>query len=436
MVKLRPFRGWRYNPQVISDLASVICPPYDIIDRELEESLRRRSPYNAVYLEGAERPDWNAIASDRYAQAASLFSNWRQRGVLQRDTQPCFYLMEHSFPFQGRNLSRIGLICCVGLEEYQRRQVLPHEYTQEPAVLDRVALMETCNANFSPIMSLYRDASGSLSALFSRVVAEDEPVFRVSDDSGQQMALWRITSGDVQVRISQIFEDIPVFLADGHHRYEAALRLKGRKQGSNTGDDGEAHGFVMMTLFDFDDPGLLVLPYHRVVGGLADSQLDQIRSRLNQMFNIEAVDPESGGGVDGGVEDLLERIAGSGTDQKVVGVAGLGGPGLHLLTLKEDQDWRQWGPLAVSEGWILEEHVLKPVLGEAAPQHVDYIHDHSLALGQVASGEQQLAILLRPFPMDGFESVVGAGHLLPRKSTFFYPKLPTGLVINQLEGAL
>ena len=187
----------------------------------------------------------------------------------------------------------------------------------------------------------------------------------------------------------------------------------------------------MMTLFDFDDPGVLVLPYHRVVGGLNATQLDQIRSRLDQMFDVEEV----GSGAEG-VEDLLQTIAGAAAEKKTVGVAGLAESGLHLLTLKPDQEWQNWGPLAVSEGWILEEQVLKPVLGESTPQHVDYIHDHDLALAQVASGEQQLALLLRPFPMDGFESVVGAGHLLPRKSTFFYPKLPTGLVINQLDGAL
>ena len=162
MVKLRPFRGWRYNTDVVDDLASVICPPYDIIDRDLEESLRLRSPYNAVFLEGAERPDWNAAAADRYAQAAGLFQDWRQREVLRREAQPTFYLMEHTYSFQGRDLSRTGLICCVGLEDYQTRGVLAHELTQEPAVQDRVALMDSCNANFSPIMSLYRDPSGAL----------------------------------------------------------------------------------------------------------------------------------------------------------------------------------------------------------------------------------------------------------------------------------
>ena len=431
MVKLRPFRGWRYNTDVVDDLASVICPPYDIIDRDLEESLRLRSPYNAVFLEGAERPDWNAAAADRYAQAAGLFQDWRQREVLRRDAQPTFYLMEHTYSFQGRDLSRTGLICCVGLEDYQTRGVLAHELTQEPAVQDRVALMDSCNANFSPIMSLYRDPSGALSQLYHRTMAEAQPIFRVRDDSGHGMALWCVTGQADQDAITARFANISVFLADGHHRYEAALRLKGQRQSSNDAGEDQAQDFVMMTLFDFDDPGVLVLPYHRVVGGLNATQLDQIRSRLNRIFDVEEV----GSGAEG-VEDLLQTIAGAAAEKKTVGVAGLAEPGLHLLTLKPDQEWQNWGPLAVSEGWILEEQVLKPVLGEATPQHVDYIHDHDLALAQVASGEQQLALLLRPFPMDGFESVVGAGHLLPRKSTFFYPKLPTGLVINQLDGAL
>ena len=431
MVKLRPFRGWRYNQEVVDDLASVICPPYDIIDRELEESLRLRSPYNAVYLEGAERPDWNASAADRYAQAADLFQDWRQREVLRRDTQPMFYLMEHTYSFQGRDRSRTGLIGCIGLEDYLTRSVLAHEATQEPAVQDRVAVMDSCNANFSPIMSLYRDPSGSLSKIYQRTMAEAQPIFRVSDDSGHGMALWGVTAPDDQQAIVSTFADIPVFLADGHHRYEAALRLKGQRSASGDPGSDQAQDFVMMTLFEFDDPGVLVLPYHRVVGGLTAAQLDRIRTLIVRMFNIEAVDSDAPG-----VEDLLQRIAGADLERKTVGVAGLAESGLHLLTLKSDDEWRNWGPLAVSEGWIMEEQVLKPVLAESTPQHVDYIHDHNLALAQVATGEQQMALLLRPFPMDGFESVVGAGHLLPRKSTFFYPKLPTGLVINQLDGPL
>ena len=433
MVELRPFRGWRYNPGVAGDLASLICPPYDIIDQALEEELHQRSPYNAVYLEGAERPDWNAPAGERYAQAAQLFQDWRERNVLNRDEEPCFYLMRHSYPHQdhgnNRQLTRTGLIGAVGLEDYQRLKVLRHEYTQEPAVQDRVSLMDACNANFSPIMSLYRDASGSLKEVFDATMAES-PLFRVADDSGQETSLWKITDKEVQERISNLFKEIPVFLADGHHRYEAALRLRGQRQAGTGGDAAMAHNYVMMTLFEFNDPGLLVLPYHRVVAGLSSAELEQLKSRLGEMFQIQ----DAGQAGSAELEALLEQVAQS--SAAVMGVAGLENGRLSLLTLKESQAAKDWGPLAVSEGWILEEQVLKPILGDAMPQRVDYAHDHEQALDQVAAGEQQLAFLLKPFPMDGFEAVVGAGHVLPRKSTFFYPKLPTGLVINQLDGEL
>lgn len=429
MVELRPFRGWRYNPEVVGDLAMVISPPYDIIDRELEEELHHRSPHNAVYLEGAERPDWNATASERYAQAAQLFQDWRDQNVLNRDEEPCFYLMRHSYQHLGRQLTRTGLIGCVGLEEYEHLRVLRHEYTQEPAVQDRVSLMDACNANFSPIMSLYRDASGSLAAAWGQAMAPP-PLFRVNDDSGQETVLWKILDQETQSLITNLFQDIPVFLADGHHRYEAALRLRGLRPAGEGGSAGLAHNYVMMTLFEFNDPGLLVLPYHRVVAGLSSTELERLKARLSEMFDIQDAGPSG----HAELEALLARVADSGN--RVMGVAGLEPGRLNLLTLKETQDTEQWGPLAISEGWILEEQVLKPVLGDSAPGHVDYAHDHQQALDQVASGEQQLAFLLKPFPIDGFEAVVGAGHVLPRKSTFFYPKLPTGLVINQLEGTL
>ena len=434
MVELRPFRGWRYNPDVVGDLASVICPPYDIIDQELEEDLHRRSPYNAVYLEGSERPDWNAPAGERYSQASQLFQDWREQKVMNRDQEACFYLMRHSYQhmIQGNSvqLTRTGLIAAVGLEDYQRLQVLRHEHTQEPAVQDRISLMDACDANFSPIMSLYRDATGSLNTAFNTAMAQS-PVFQVKDDSGQETALWKITQPETQESITNVFKEILVFLADRHHRYEAALRLKGLKQGGATTEThDQAYNYVMMTLFEFDDPGLLVLPYHRVVAGLSSQSLESLRFQLDEMFQIRDAGPAG----PGALEVLLEQVAQSRT--RVMGVAGFEKGRLSLLTLKETHDTGQWGPLAVSEGWILEEHVLKPILGDESSQMVDYAHNHQQALDQVVSGEQQMAFLLKPFPMDGFEAVVGAGHILPRKSTFFYPKLPTGLVINQIQGTL
>ena len=432
MVRFRPFRGWRYNPDVVGDLASVLCPPYDLIGREMEESLAQQSPYNAVHLEGAEQPDWQRPAHLRYSQAADLFQQWRSLDVLRRDPEPGFYLLHHSFTHQGQTKSRLAILGCVGLEEYEKRWVLPHEFTQAAAVQDRVSLMESCGANFSPIMALHRDATGSLKPLLAEVMA-GQPVLNVPDAWEQTSTLWQISQIGHREAISRIFDDRTIFLADGHHRYEAALQLRRKQlQGNNTAGSDAASDFVMMALIEFDDPGLMILPYHRVIGGLPPNKLAELRQRLDELFESRPVES----GPDDNHETLLDRVTQSDSEHKVVGLVGPHGEKDSILTLRPQVDWRAWGPLAVAESWILEEQVLKPILGASIEKHVSYSHEHQTALDQVASGERQIAFLLKPLPLDHFESIVATGQRLPPKSTFFFPKLPTGLVINQLEGSL
>ena len=433
MAAFRPFRGFMYNPGVVGDMATVVCPPYDLITPELQESLRNLSRYNVVHLEAGEGLDWNAPPPDHYADTAERFDDWVRQGILQRDPEPCFYLVRHVYWFRGQRRSRLGLTGCVGLEEYQARKVFPHEYTEEPAILDRVALMEACNANFSPIMSLYRDSANYLSRELAEAV-KGNPVIDIRADGDQDLTMWRISDPAVQERIQRFFTDTGIFLADGHHRYEAALRFRRNQSlGSQAREDSSAaQNFVMMTLIEFDDPGLLVLPYHRVVGGLSLAQLGQLKERLNQVFEVEPAAPASARAA----ERLLDQVAEIGDERRALGMVESDGDRNSLLTLREGVDQGDWGPLAVSEAWILEEQVLKPVLGESASEHVIYVHDHELALEQVSSGQRQMAFLLKPFPMAQFEGIVSQGQRLPPKSTFFYPKLPTGLVINKLDGAL
>ena len=433
MAAFRPFRGFMYNPSVVGDLATVVCPPYDLITPELQESLRNQSRYNVVHLEAGEGLDWNAPAPDHYSDTAERFDDWVHRGILQRDPEPCFYVVRHVYPFQGQRRTRLGLTGCVGLEEYQARIVFPHEYTEEPAILDRVALMEACNANFSPIMSLYRDSANYLSVELAEAV-KGEPVIDIRTGGDQALTMWRISDPAVQERIQRFFTDTGIFLADGHHRYEAALRFRRNESlGSQAREDSSAaQNFVMMTLIEFDDPGLMVLPYHRVVGGLSPAQLAKLQERLNQVFEVNPTAPA----IPGAAERLLEQVADFGEERRALGMVEADGDRSSLLTLRERADQGDWGPLAVSEAWILEEQVLKPVLGEAAAEHVTYAHDHESAAEQVSSGQRQIAFLLKPFPMAQFEGIVSQGQRLPPKSTFFYPKLPTGLVINKLDGAL
>ena len=430
MVVFRPFRGWRYNSAVVGDLAKVVSPPYDLITPELQESLLQQSPYNVVHLEAGESLDWNAPVQGQYQGTSQIFEDWIQRGALRRDQDPYYYLLKHDFSFQGQRLSRLGLTGCVGLEEYEAQQVFPHEYTEEPAIRDRVSLMEACNANFSPIMALYKDSARYLEPVFRKVM-DAEPDIQIRADSDQDLTLWRIGDPELQSRIHQFFTDTRVFLADGHHRYEAALRFRCKQPGwfEEPIDHNPAHDFIMMTLIEFDDPGLLVLPYHRIVGGLPQPLLDQVQERLRQIFDAQPVElatPDI-------AEGLLGEVLQAGDGAKVLGVFGPQNQGPHLLTLRDDVPWRDWGPLAISEAWILEEQVLKPVLADAMPEYLNWVHDHHDAVNRVVTGERQMAFLLKPFPMGRFEDVVGEGQRLPPKSTFFYPKLPTGLVINQLD---
>ena len=427
MAAVSPFRGWRYNQETVGDMASVLCPPYDMINEENQEALKRQNQYNVIHLEAGEGLDWNTSAKEQYSATSNLFDRWRRDGVLQQDESPSYYLMRHSFPLCGKNMVRVGLIASVGLEDYAARQVLPHEFTQAPAIQDRVWLMESLSANISPIMSIYRDADGELDRVYHEIMI-GAPEFDATDESGGATALWRITDSAVQSQIGEFFASRPIYLADGHHRYEAARQYQlDRHAESNAAKAPNlAHNFVMMTLIAFDDPGLVVLGYHRTLNGVPADKLANIKAKLSELFDSETLTGNS--------DALVEQVDRLGANQRLL--ASVDSGGAAMLTLKESAVEPSWGALATSEAWVLEEQVLRPELGDATLDHLDFMHDHEEAVAQAESGELQMVFLLKPFPLDAFESIVGGGQRLPRKSTFFFPKLPTGLVINRLEGEL
>ncbi len=424
MAILKPFRGCRFDPSVVGNLSDVICPPYDMIGPELKTELQGRSPYNAVHLEGGEQPD-PVDPQAGYQQAAQLFRQWLSDGALHQDDGPCFYLMRHAYDFGGRRRQHVGLFADVLVEDYDAGAVLPHEFTREPAVLDRVALLDACQAQFSPIMSLYRDSDGDLQRIFDGVL-ENAPDATGTTPAGGNAELWRIADAETQAAITDTFAGRPVFLADGHHRYEAALRYS-RSQAGTAGD--AASNYVMMTLVEFDDPGLLLLPYHRVAGGMDDEQMSDVRALMDGLFDSRPLDPDIT------PAGAVAEVARMGEDAHCFAVFWSDGPPT-LHTMRAGVGWQSWGQLAVSEAWVLQERVLAPALGDALGECIDYSPDHDGIVQRVNLGEQQMAILLKPFPLEPFRQIVSAGNRLPPKSTFFYPKLPTGLVINRLDGSI
>ncbi len=427
MATIKPFRGCRFNPDAVGSLSSVICPPYDMIGPELKAELQQRSPYNAVHLEGGEQPD-PVDPQTGYRQAAALFSGWLADGILTRDETPSFYLMSHTYDFAGRHYQHLGLFADVLVEDYDAGAVFPHEFTREPAVLDRVALLDACQAQFSPIMSLYRDSEGALRNIFDGI-SSDSPDAAANTPAGGDARLWRIADPAVQAKINDAFANRPVFLADGHHRYEAALRYRRGQSAGAQSDRQAAANYVMMTLIEFDDPGLLLLPYHRVLQGLSPEQLAAVRLKMDDIFDARPLHPDI---TPSAAVGEVTRIGENGHCFAVFWADAP--PTVH--TLRPKADLGSWGSLAVSEAWVLQERVLSPVLGEALARHVDYSPDHDAIAQGVAAGARQAAILLKPFPLEPFRQIVSAGNRLPPKSTFFYPKLPTGLVINQLAGSL
>lgn len=432
MTVFRPFRGLRYHPPALGGLLdAILCPPYDMIGPELKAALQQRSPYNAVHLEGGEKPDPVNPAAG-YQQAAALFQRWQTAGILRRDAPPAFYLMRHSYRHQEQERAQLGLFGAVMVEDYDGGSVLPHEFTREPAVRDRVALLQAAQTQFSPLMTLYRDAAGELRPIFDQVMTappalETPPI---PDSNIGALNLWPIADPAMQQTITAFFADRPVFLADGHHRYEAARRYRqAQEQTANAASPDAAGNYVMMSLTEFDDPGLLLLPYHKLIGGLSPEQLTALPQRLLELFDPEPLDPTVS------PAQLAQQVIDRGPGRHTVGILGPGDTPPQLLTLKPEIDWQRWGRLAVSTAWLLDEQVIQPLLGDTA-QYVDYSHDPAQAAQLIAAGRRQIAFLLKPFPMDAFESIVSGGQRLPSKSTFFYPKLPTGLLLHRLDGVL
>jgi uncharacterized protein (DUF1015 family) len=426
---VRPFRGLRFNPRIAGDMSNVVCPPYDVISPKAQKELYQRSHYNVVRLEEGERKPTDSPTNNRYTRAAATLKQWIEKQVLVRDDKPAYYLISHSFQLEGVKRRRLGLMAAVRLEEYEKRVVLPHEFTQRAAKEDRLALMQACHTNFSHIMLLYRDKERHLAPIFRKTMA-GTPAVSFSDGEGNNYAFWLINDASVVKQIQSSFASKPLYIADGHHRYETALAYRNLHPDA-TRDREAAVNFVMTYLVDFDDPGLVVLPYHRVVGGLDMGLEGALWKRLDEVFAAIPWPMKPGASAD----SLVKEIGKRGKDEMVLGLV-KAKEGDSLLRVKPGALPANIGPMASFEAWALEELVLKPVLGSTVDQHVTWIHDATEALELLKSGGHQAAFLLKPMPMDLFEAIVNRGDKLPRKSTFFYPKLPTGLAINVLEGKL
>lgn len=443
MAKIVPFRGLYFNPEKITDLSRVVTPPYDAMTPEVQERYSRRSPFNVANLIRRHDAQGEEGQYSRYGRAAREFEKWRNEKVLLREEQHVLYLCEQQYEAEnGTTAVRHGFLALARIEDFASGVVKPHEATASEAKADRFHLIKACSANFSPVFSLYSDPCSVLEALTSPVL-QQPPQMAVTDDDGVATRVWRIADPAVIGKIQALLHGKSLFIADGHHRYETALAYRDFMREMYPDYIGrEVFNYVMMFFTNIEDPGVRIDPVHRCVKLPGSFDIDDFLQRLKPYFTIE------GRSFDPGDEDerrrVLSELAARGREEHVLAL--FAGDGrLFFLTLVDEsvtEDLFSEGTsrtLRCLDVSILHKLVLQRLLGfeddgDWGGSRVRFVTSAAQCFDGVSAGDYTLAFLVNPVELKDVRDIANAGEKMPRKSTFFYPKLLSGLVINPIEG--
>jgi uncharacterized protein (DUF1015 family) len=438
MAEIRPFRGVRYNQAKIKDLAPVISPPYDIISPKQQDKLYQSSQYNFVRIEyNRETPQDNNL-DNRYTRAAATIASWLKEGILKQDENAAFYLHAHAFTSQGQNILRRDIIAAVKLEEWDRRIIRPHENIIPKAKSDRMGMLDACQCNTSQVLAMYSDPQKVINDVISQQ-EKNLPIMDFKDPWGEGHKVWAITQLQAVKKIELEIAKQPLYIADGHHRYDSALTYKREKDAQNPLHSGqEGYNYVMFALIDFADAGLVILPTHRIVKGISKTALNGLKSKLANFFSIQDI-PIDAPGAWQKVDSLLKGLTPQMQNVNLA-VYGLSGDAVTILTLKDAEIAGRLMPeihgdlykkLDVS---LVDHIILEKLLGYAKDKEdivLAYTHDRQDAIDRVKGQEYQLAFLLNPVGPEIIKEIADAGDRMPRKSTYFYPKSPAGLVFHK-----
>jgi len=451
MADVRPFRGLRYDPRRV-DAGSVLCPPFDVISPDEQTAYHARSLHNVVRVELGTGTADPAAPGNRYESAAQALDGWQSSGVLLREAQPAIYLHEQRFTLGGSEHVRRGVIVAGRLHAWDEGHVLPHEGTRQGPKQDRLALMRATHTNVSPLWLLYEDERGTVRSALEGAWRE-EPVLEAESD-GQTHSLRVVTDSSVIESVVSAFASRPLYIADGHHRYETAQHYRDERCAAGQSNTQSGHEFAMMLLVSLDDPGLLVLPTHRLVRGI-DLSGAALREALGKWLNVAPLDLDGEDDMSRGaaMEQALDEY--SGQTHKQGHVFGLmDAEGAWLLTPRQDAEWKRLLPDGHTPAWseldvsILDSIAIREVCGiraegesgkadatsHAPSDRLAYVSDFPGAVRAVRVGEAQAAFFLNATRVEQVCAVAAARDRMPPKSTFFYPKPATGLVLHPLDG--
>jgi len=445
MADIIPFKGIRYNKDKVGALSDVMAPPYDVISPAQQDEFYKRSPYNVVRLDFGKALEADTETLNRYTRSKASLDGWLAEGALAPDAEHClyFYRMDYKAP-SGDARKLTGIICMLRLEEWDKGVVLPHERTLKGPKVDRMELIKATGVMASQIFSLYSDPEKAVTAAMEAATKGSAPDVEATDDDGAAHKVWAVKDPDAIKAARESLAGRPVFIADGHHRYETSLAYRDirRAEGPYTGD--EPFNFVPMFLANMEEDGLTVLPTHRLVDYRNGLDSGNILKKAAEYFDIEEFpftpdsEPEER-------RNLLDALVLKGKNSQSFGFYFHGDAAFHLLTVKDMAAVKSALGCSPSEAYcnldvtVLHSLIVERILGIdteeiAKDQPVKFDKDGIRAVERVRAGEFTMCFLLNPTKVHEVRDVALAGEIMPQKSTYFYPKLLTGLVIAPVGG--
>lgn len=434
MAEIQAFRAIRYNLGKVGSLSDVIAPPYDVIGHELQDELYRKSPYNVIrlILNKIEPGDDNEV-NNRYTRAARFLRDWQSEAVLYTDPDPAIYVYHQEFNAEGVSYNRRGFMARARLSPFGEGKVFPHEETLPGPKVDRLMLMSTTKANLSQIFGLYPDPAHEAQAILDQAAKKLTPVV-ATDHLGVVSRVWAVTDVAAIAAVSAVIGPKPVFVADGHHRYETACEYRRHIYESGFLSPDHPANFVLMMFVGMEDPGLIVMPTHRLFRGLPALSSGELAAKLSPCFTTRAAGcgPDRARAVWEDIETCGKQGAiGLFTKQDqcwtVAELTAAGRARMAEVAKEHTEDWRELGVA------LLHRLLIEDLLGAKDLPKPRYVHLVQEVVDGLKSGEFPLAALVMPATVQHIRSISLTGERMPAKSTYFYPKLLSGLVINPLE---
>jgi uncharacterized protein (DUF1015 family) len=435
-----PLRGLRYDPKHVGALSQVIAPPYDVIDAALQNELYERHPANVIRLELNREEPGDDERSNKYTRAAKFLREWRKQGVVMQEPAAALYVYHQEFEVEGRSFVRRGVMARVRLERFGTGSIHPHEETMSGPKQDRLLLTRACRANLSQVFGLYPDPAGEVQAVLDAAV-EGQPPLEATDHLGVRSRMWPVSAEGMATKVAGLMGPKPVFIADGHHRYETACNYRDEVAAAWAAEHGgqplpadHPANFVLMMLVGMSDPGLVVLPTHRLFVEPAVATLKDLQARLGDAFVTRpaATGPEAAPAVWAEIEAENEQgtlglyTAGDRT-WTLARITPAGRARMDAVAADHGPAWRSLG---VS---ILHRLLVGELLGAKQIPTPGYVHLVREVVEGLGTGKYPLAALVMPATVADIRAVSETGERMPAKSTYFYPKLASGLVFNGLE---